>query len=284
MKRSAIAVIAIGFVVAGWWATTCFAGPTITVGRNVPAGEQVPVDKINHSNWSSLLAKHVDTNGYVNYTTWKASAADQRVLDAYIQHLSAASFPPNATHEARLAFWINAYNAVTVKGILREYPTTSIRNHTAKVVGYNIWKDLQLLVGGRSYSLEAIEHEVLRKMGEPRIHFAIVCASIGCPRLLNEAYTADRIDEQLTVNTRAFFADPTKFSADSRTGTIQVSPILNWFADDFGSSTAAQLKTVAPYVPAQAQPLASSGQARVKYLDYDWGLNDQTRVRGSGRR
>ena len=284
MKRSAIAVIAIGFAVAGWWATTCLAGPTITVGRNVPAGEQVPVDKIDHSSWNSLLAKYVDANGYVDYTTWKASAADQQSLDAYIQHLSAASFPANATREARLAFWINAYNAVTVKGILREYPTTSIRNHTAKLYGYNIWKDLQLIVGGRPYSLEAIEHEVLRKMGEPRIHFAIVCASIGCPRLLNEAYTADNLDEQLTVNAKAFFADRTKFSADARTGTIQVSPILSWFADDFGSSTAAQMKTIAPYVPAQAQSLTSSGQVRVKYLDYDWGLNDQTKVRGSARR
>lgn len=284
MKRGAITIVAIGVAVAGWWVTTCVAGPTVTVGRNVPANQQVPVDRINHSAWNSLLAKYVDTKGFVNYKSWKASAADQQSLDAYIQHLSAASFPANATREAKLAFWINAYNAVTVKGILKEYPTTSIHNHTAKVVGYNIWKDLQLLVEGRSYSLEAIEHEVLRKMGEPRIHFAIVCASIGCPRLLNEAYTADKLDEQLTVNTKAFFADPTKFNTDTRTGTIQVSPILSWFANDFGGSTAAQMKTIAPYVPAQAQALASSGNARVKYLGYDWGLNDQAKLRGSGRR
>lgn len=284
MKRSTIAVVAIGVAVAGWWATTCLAGPTVTVGRNVPAGQQVPVDNVDHSTWNSLLGKYVDANGFVNYTGWRASTADQQALDAYIQHLSAASFPANSTREGRLAFWINAYNAVTVKGILREYPTTSIRNHTAKVVGYNIWKDLQLLVGGRPYSLEAIEHEVLRKMGEPRVHFAIVCASIGCPRLLNEAYMASKLDGQLTINTKAFFADPTKFNIDAKSSTVQLSPILSWFAEDFGSSTAAQMQMIAPYVPAQAQPLVSSGQARVKYLDYDWGLNDLAKAKGSGRR
>ncbi|TWT64040.1 DUF547 domain-containing protein [Rubinisphaera italica] len=284
MKRSAIGVITIGIALAGWWATTTLAGPTITVGRNVPANQQVPVDKIDHSIWNSLLSKYVDNNGYVDYSTWKASSADQQLLDTYIQQLSAASFSTNSTREAKLAFWINAYNAVSVKGILREYPTTSIRNHTAKVYGYNIWKDLQLLVGSQPYSLEAIEHEVLRKMGEPRIHFAIVCASIGCPRLYNEAYTASKLDEQLTLNTQAFFADPTKFTADTASGTIQVSPIMKWFAEDFGSNTAAQMKTIAPYVPDQAQALTASGQARVNYLDYDWGLNDQAKVRGSSRR
>jgi len=284
MMKSALIVFAIGVGLAGWWATTCTAGPTITVGRNVPSAQQVPVDRIDHSTWNTLLAKYVDNNGFVDYRGWKSSAQDQQALDAYIQHLSSAAFPKGSSREAQLAFWINAYNAVTVKGILREYPTTSIRNHTAKLVGYNIWKDLQLLVGGRAYSLEAIEHKVLRKMGEPRIHFAIVCASIGCPRLLNQAYTADKLNEQLTINTKAFFADPEKFKADTRTGTVQVSPILNWFAEDFGGSPAAQMKTIAPYVPASAQALVSSGRARVSYLDYDWGLNDKAKVAGSNKR
>ena len=250
----------------------------------MPASQQVAVNDIDHSKWNSLLDRYVDSNGMVDYRRWKASTADKQTLETYLQQLSAASFPATATREARLAFWINAYNAVTIEGILREYPTTSIRNHTAKIVGYNIWEDLQLIVGGRPYSLNAIEHEVLRKMGEPRIHFAIVCASIGCPRLLNEAYTAARLDEQLNLNTRAFFADPTKFRADSKTSSIHVSPILNWFAEDFGDTTAAQMKTIAPYVPTEFQSLTSSGQASVKYLDYDWGLNDQAKVRNAAPR
>lgn len=278
----AMGCLALVAVISAW--TVCLAGPTITVGRNVTAAARVPVGKIDHSGWNALLKKYVDEQGYVDYVKWKASVGDQKALGDYIQQLSAAAFPAGATQEEKLAFWINAYNAVTVKGILREYPTTSIRNHTAKVYGYNIWKDLQLLVGGKAYSLEGIEHEVLRKMGEPRIHFAIVCASIGCPRLLNEAYTAEKVDDQLTLNAQAFFADPTKFKADPRSGTIQVSPILSWFAGDFGEDAAARMKTIAPYVPAAAQSLAKSGRARVSYLDYDWGLNDRSKAGGSGKR
>ncbi len=283
-KSFGIAVGCLALIAVVSTRTACLAGPTITVGRNVAATERVPVGEIDHSGWNALLKKHVDENGYVDYAKWKASAGDQKSLDDYIAQLSAASFPASATQEEKLAFWINAYNAVTVKGILREYPTTSIRNHTAKLFGYNIWKDLQLIVGGRAYSLEAIEHEVLRKMGEPRIHFAIVCASVGCPRLLNEAFTADRLDEQLTANAKVFFADRTKFVADARTGTIAVSPILDWFGEDFGADTAAQMQAIAPYLPESAQPLAKSNSVRVKYLDYDWSLNDQAKLRNAIRR
>lgn len=284
MIRMQIVAATICLVLVVGWATTSKAGPTVLLGRSVPAGEQVPVDQIDHSAWTVLLAKHCDTQGYVNYSGWKASAADQDAISRYIDHLSSAAFPANASREAKLAFWINAYNAVTVKGILREYPTTSIRNHTAKIYGYNIWKDLQLVVGGKPYSLDAMEHEVLRKMGEPRIHFAIVCASIGCPRLLNEAFVLSRLDEQLSRNAKAFFADKTKFVANPQARTIQVSPILSWFGTDFGPDVAAQMRAIAPYVPEAAQALTNSGQARVTYLEYDWGLNDKAKARGSSPR
>ena len=269
-----------GFIVS----SNCCAGPTITVGMSVPTAQRLQVDKIDHSDWDRLLHKYVDTNGYVAYTEWQASSADQKTLDDYLNHLSRASFGPKSSKEVQLAFWINAYNAVTVKGILREYPTTSIRNHTAKLYGYNIWKDLHLLVSDKRYSLESMEHKVLRKLGEPRIHFAIVCASIGCPRLLNEAYAADRLDEQLTENAKAFFADRTKFVADARAGTIAVSPILDWFSKDFGADPSAQMQSIAHYLPESAQPLAKSYQGRVKYLEYDWSLNDQAKLQSAGQR
>jgi hypothetical protein len=244
----------------------------------VPVARRIPVDRIDHSAWDALLRQYVDREGLVDYARWKASAADQTLLEAYLAHLSSAAPRRDSSREARLAFWINAYNAVTLKGILREYPTTSIRNHTAKLFGYNIWTDLQLLVADRPYSLEAIEHRILRKMGEPRIHFAIVCASIGCPRLLNEAYTAERLDVQLTANARAFFRDPTKFRADRKNARVHVSPILKWFAEDFGPDTAAQLRAITPYLPREAQSLGRSGTIRVSYLRYDWGLNDRAQL------
>jgi hypothetical protein len=256
-------------------ATPCVAGPTITVGANVPAGQRLPVERIDHSAWNSLLNKYVDGQGMVNYRAWKASPSDTRLLEQYLLQLSTATLSSQTNQGVRLAFWINAYNAVTVHGILREYPTSSIRNHTAKLFGYNIWKDLQLIVGGKPYSLEQIEHEVLRKLGEPRIHFAIVCASIGCPRLLNEAYLPSKLDQQLTANAQAFFADPSKFRFDAQRQTVALSPILDWFADDFGASTAGLLQRIASWVPAPAKGLVSGGNTSVKYLDYDWNLNDQ---------
>lgn len=265
---------------------SCLAAPTITVGASVPAAQRVGVERIDHSAWNALLGKYVDAAGMVDYAAWKASAADHAALDAYLAHLSSAAFTRESDRASQLAFWINAYNAVTVKGILREYPTSSIRNHTAKVLGYNIWKDLKLAVAGSSYSLEQIEHEILRKMGEPRVHFAIVCASIGCPRLLNEAYEAKKLDAQLTANTKAFFADRSKFQHDASTGEFAVSPILKWFAEDFGGDQAAQLQTIAPYLPdASARDAAADGRnVRVAYLDYDWGLNDRATTRRSARR
>ncbi|MGE0377615.1 MAG: DUF547 domain-containing protein [Planctomycetaceae bacterium] len=263
----------------------CGAGSVVTVGAYVVANQRIPLEQIDHAVWDRLLQKYVDGKGFVDYASWKASSADQTALDAYLSHLSSAAVSRSTNRDAKFAFWINAYNAVTVKGILREYPTSSIRNHTAKLFGYNIWKDLQLPVENEQYSLEQIEHEVLRKMGDPRIHFVIVCASIGCPRLLNEAYTADKLDVQLTSNAKAFFADRTKFQYDAARKTIAVSPILEWFAEDFGQDQVAQMRRIAPYLPdAASQKLAQSGTARVSYLDYDWGLNGRAASRQASNR
>ena len=262
----------------------CLAGPKVTVGASVPANQQVSMDQIDPCNWGALLKRYVDENGNVNYAGWKKSATDVQALEAFLGHLSSANPSAQATQAAKLAFWINAYNAVTVHGILREYPTTSIRNHTAKLIGYNIWDDLLLTVGGQPFSLNQMEHEVLRKMGEPRIHFAIVCASRSCPRLLNEAYTAEKLDAQLTTNTKVFFANPGNFRYDAVGRKFQLSSILDWFGEDFGSDQAAQLRTIAPYLPSrEAYDAAIANSVSVSHLDYDWGLNDQASARTARR-
>ena len=264
-------------------ATDARGGTKVPVGRNVPAGQRVSIDRINHSGLDSLLKKFVDAEGNVNYAAWQRSAPDVQALDAYLAHLSTADPRQRASRQGTLAFWINAYNAVTLKGILREYPTTSIRNHTARVFGYNIWKDLLLVVGGANFSLEQIEHEILRKLNEPKMHFAIVCASKSCPKLRAEAYTAARLDEQLVLNAREFFAVPGNFRHDVGTGQFQLSSILSWFGEDFGVDQAAQLRAIAPYLPtAAARQAAEANSVRVSYLSYDWGLNDQA-VRSARR-
>lgn len=281
--KSAVALVV---AITGWQLlfasrpVASLAATKVTLGRTVAANDRVSMDQISHAGWDELLSRYVDDAGFVNYTAWKASAADVNSLDRYLDSLSHASTSARATREAQLAFWINSYNAVTVKGILREYPTTSIRNHTAKVFGYNIWEDLLLVVGGKTYSLSQIEHEVLRPMGEPRIHFAIVCASRGCPRLLNRAYTAALVEQQLSENARDFMAKSSNFQYDVRSQTIKVSPIMEWFATDFGEGSAEQMKYISRYVADEAgKKLAASGTARVTYLEYDWSLNDQATQR-----
>ncbi|MBI3838733.1 MAG: DUF547 domain-containing protein [Planctomycetia bacterium] len=282
MKSTAMLVVTVGVwqIFLAFPAKPSFAGTKVTVGRAVPANEQVSMDQVSHAPWNSLLGRYVDDAGFVNYTAWKASVSDAKLLDQYLDALSLASTTARSTREAQLAFWINAYNAVTVKGILREYPTTSIRNHTAKLVGYNIWEDLLLVVGGKTFSLSQIEHKVLRPMGDPRIHFAIVCASRGCPRLLNEAYASATLEDQLSRNAQDFFAKTANFQYDSRGRTIKVSAIMEWFAKDFGEDTTQQLKRIERFLPDQAaKNLVASGTARVSYLDYDWSLNDQATQR-----
>lgn len=249
--------------------------PTVLIGRAWPVAERVAIGGVPHQTWDELLRRYVDADGFVDYTGWKQSPEDMQKLDEYLMALSRADAARDATAVQRLAFWINAYNAVTVRGILREYPTTSIQNHVARVWGYNIWRDLKLIVGDRRYSLGEMEHSVLRKMNEPRIHFAIVCASRGCPRLLNEAYSAERLEEQLSRNTLAFFADSTKCSVDAAKNELHLSPILEWFATDFGASTPAVLQRIANWLPESAQAAARSPEVRLKSLDYDWSLNDQ---------
>ena len=266
-------------------AHSAVAGSPVYVGKNVAASAQISVDQIDHTAWNTLLRKYVDADGYVDYRSWHASQADRQALTNYLATLSRVNPRQRASRNAGLAFWINAYNAVTVHGILREYPTTSIRNHTAKLFGYNIWKDLQLYVGGKPYSLEYIEHQILRRSKEPRIHFAIVCASIGCPRLLNEAYVADRIDQQLEANARDFFRRSKNFRYDASNRRIYLSSILKWFATDFGSDQAAQLRRIAPWFPTrEAQSAAQANRVTLQYLDYNWNLNDQSARRRVSRR
>lgn len=248
-----------------------FSGDEWSVGVSIPAAQRISVAKIDHSSWNAMLQKYVDHDGLVDYQNWKRD--DVAALDTYLKELSRADLDAGASREAQLAYWINAYNAVTVRGILREYPTSSIRNHTAKLWGYNIWKQLFLKVDGKQFSLDSIEHKVLRPMGEPRIHFAIVCASIGCPRLLNEAYVAATLDEQLTRNATDFFSRKQNFQVNGN--RVAVSSILDWFGEDFGNSTSAVQKRIAKYVPKRHQPLLESGRGRISYLDYDWNLNDQ---------
>ncbi len=244
-------------------------------GKQWPTKQQVSIDKIDHQEWDTLLQKYVDDDGLVNYRSWQKNKADRKSLTTYLELLSKANPDLKADDKAKLAYWINAYNAVTVEGMLRVYPTSSIRNHTAKLFGYNIWKNLYLYSGKAKINLDSIEHKVLRKMNEPRIHFAIVCASIGCPRLLNRAYTKADLETQLSTNATDFFSRSQNMQFDAKSRTLKLSSIMSWFGSDFGASTGNQVKFIAPYFPDAAKKFVSAGKFSVEYLDYNWNINEQ---------
>ncbi len=278
-RRSLVAVLVIIIAVAVIVAVIPRFVNRVILGRHWPTAEQVSIERIEHDGWGRLLETYVSNKGEVDYAAWKAKPVDVRALDDYLAELGRADTALPASHEAVLAYWINAYNALTVRGILREYPTTSIRNHT-RWFGYHIWRDFQLIVGEDRHSLEGIEHQILRSMGEPRIHFAIVCASAGCPPLRDEAYVAERLEQQLAENAREFLRRPGNFRADAAARRIYLSQILQLFAGDFGPDQSAILRAIAPYLPDdESRQLAISGRVVVSYLEYDWSLNEQRAAR-----
>ncbi|MEM9367962.1 MAG: DUF547 domain-containing protein [Planctomycetota bacterium] len=245
---------------------------TVYVGSQSSGRPNISLADVDQAPWHDLLQQYVDPSGRVDYQAWHRNPADRARLEKYLRSYSRVQLA-GSDRKQRLAFWINAYNALTIHGILREYPTDSIRNHTARFFGYNIWDDLQVWVDGKPYSLNQIEHEVLRPMREPRIHFAIVCASVGCPRLRDEAYVAARLEEQLTANAKHFFAQ--KENLDIRGNKITLSAILDWFGEDFGSDQNTILRRIQPFWPERFQSTLSKTGLSIRYADYDWSLNTQ---------
>jgi uncharacterized protein DUF547 len=264
-----------GFVVAS---LACFlAVPACSRAEdlfaNKPcAGKSPAVDgKFDPSALDALLKRYVDAQGKVDYRTWKEK--DSATLDAFVETAGCVDPAALASDDERLAYFIDVYNAVTIQAILHFYPTKSIREHTSETGGFNVWKNFLFRTPAKTYSLDAIENEVLRKMGEPRIHFGIVCASIGCPKLRNEAYVGSRVRDQLQEQGVAFFSDPTKFRLDG--SRVLVSPILNWFGGDFGADEAARLKFVSRFVGEPAKSALAKGGLKIEFQDYDWSLNEQ---------
>lgn len=229
-----------------------------------------------HKAWTELLRRYVDSSGYVDYGKWCAAKEDLQRLDDYVASLSRIDHRWFANKSEQLAFWINAYNAITIRRILREYPSRVRQSETPDDSSPTTPKAERFVVNGSKYSLDDIEHSVLRQLSDPRIHFAIVCGARGCPRLRDEAYEAERLEEQLEQNARGFFADVSKLAVDDQRGELRLSPILEWYASDFGASAPDHiLQHIAPWLPDNVRSLSEAGKLRVIFNDYDWTLNDQ---------
>ncbi|MBN1341772.1 MAG: DUF547 domain-containing protein [Phycisphaerae bacterium] len=253
----------------------------------------------SYDDYAAVLKEYVDDRDMVDYAALKEN---RRRLDQFARAL--ASVNPK-TYEgwdapAKIAFWINAYNALTLEAIIDHYPIQAgtlrslafPKNSIRQIPG--VWDKLQFLVMGKKMTLEHIEHQVLRKeFDEPRIHVALVCAAMGCPPLRNEPYVGPRLTKQLDDQARKFLSDPAKFRIDRNGGKVYLSSIFEWFGGDFvakykpesgyaGHSDAqrAVLHFASGHLPPADAKYLRDGRYSVAYLDYDWSLNEQGTAAG----
>jgi hypothetical protein len=217
----------------------------------------------HHDDFDRMLNSYVK-DGVVDYTKFQQ---DPHFID-YIKFIANAKPRELETEKEQLAFWINAYNALSIKGIIDgKSPRTLLGRH-----GFFISK--KHLVAGDSISLNTLEKKIIIPYKEPRIHFAIVCASISCPKLLSEAYTANKLEQQLQKNTIDFLNDKEKNKIEINNNKIKISKIFNWFKHDFIEAGGSIQKYISPFIHDESirHKLTNNG-FKVKYLKYNWNLN-----------
>ncbi len=217
--------------------------------------------EVDHGLFDSVLKAHTK-EGQVDYP---AVAAD-KAFSTYLDQL--ATTPAPSAKNEKLVYYMNAYNALAIKGILNGKSPSNF-------IGRQIFfKTTKFKIAGGENSLHNIEHEILRKMDEPRIHFSIVCASSSCPKIRSDAYTVAKLEEQLEDNARRFVNDPSRNRFDKSEKLASISQIFKWFAEDFEKSAGNVQKYISKYVndPDVAKEMAAEGY-KIKYLDYSWNLN-----------
>ncbi len=228
----------------------------------------------NHEAFSSLLSKYVypDETGlnFVDYEGWRSNPEDRSALDSYIAGLEATAVSSLPKAE-RFVFWANLYNAVTVKLILDENPKKSIREIRPHSFAFGPWGAKRVTVEGEELSLDNIEHDILRKQwGDPRIHYAVNCASIGCPNLPTKAWEAATLDTVLDAAARAYVNHPRGVTATEK--GLRISKIYKWYREDFGDSDEGVIDHILEYAdPELAEAIRAN--PKISGHEYDWDLN-----------
>ncbi|RJP75051.1 MAG: DUF547 domain-containing protein [Candidatus Abyssobacteria bacterium SURF_17] len=251
-------------------------------------------DTFDYGTYAAVLDVYVDEHGMVAYKSLKEN---REKLDAFATDLATLSPQTYSqwTDKEKVAFWINAYNALTLLAIINHYPIEPSfvgsflypKNSIRQISG--VWDKLQFAVMGSKMTLDEIEHETLRKnFDEPRIHMALVCAAKGCPPLRSEPYTGEKLDAQLDDQTIRFLKDPGKLRIDPVEGKVYTSSIFKWFGKDFvkkygtqekfadkSETERAPLAFISEYVDQSIANYLATGDYALEYLDYDWSLNEQ---------
>ncbi|SNS52308.1 Protein of unknown function, DUF547 [Ekhidna lutea] len=224
---------------------------------------------VSHKSYDELLQKYVDEEGMVDY---KGLKADRSKLKSYLSILENNPPQKSWTRDQKLAYWINAYNAFTLELILEHYPVASIKDigSTIKIPFVSTAWDIKFInIGDEEYDLNNLEHGIIRKeFDEPRIHFALVCAAVSCPKLQNRAYTPEQLDSQLTKAAKEFLANPAK-NEFKNSNQATLSKLFNWYGGDFNNNG-----TLIEYIN-QYSSTKLSKDADIEWKDYDWALNEQ---------
>lgn len=275
------------FTLSGFFIVSCFFCSETLAAKSEK-------QEFDYSDFAEALKTNVDDSGMVNYSQLKAKPQKLQAFITDIDNLDRKDFDKWNNNE-KIAFWLNAYNALTLKAIIDNYPIKSSffrsriypKNSIRQIAG--VWDKIKFNVMGQNLSLGHIEHKILRvKFDEPRIHMAMVCAAIGCPPLRNEPYTSEKLHEQLDDQTRRFLANSEKFEIKRDDNRIYLSPIFKWFAGDFikkhapdknigrhNKEESAVLNFIAFYLDNSQKDYVLSGNFSIKYLKYDWSLNEQ---------
>ena len=239
-------------------------------------GKEVQAAKTNsefsHELFDQVLRKYVNAQGRVDYAGLKS---DSGTLESYLNLLAVNAPSDKATFQTGLAFWINAYNALTIKGVLDHYPITSVRK--VKLFG-GFFSRIKFQVGGRSYTLDNIEHDIIRyEFSDPRIHFALVCASLGCPILESRAFVPETLEKRLDNATANFINNPEKVRLDRENSVLYLSQIFEWYAEDFEDTHSSVINFISEYLP-EVDAAFLEEEVKIQYLEYDWSLNAQSGV------
>lgn len=236
--------------------------------------EQGRAAELSHDAWDGFLQHYTKkgSDGVVRVAYGEVTPQNKQQLADYLKYLAAH----DVTHQprdAQLAYWVNLYNALTVKTVLDHYPVASIRHIRRHILDPGPWEEKRITVAGRALSLHNIEHGIVRALwaDDPRIHYALNCAAIGCPNLAQRAYTAQNLEAMLEANAVAYVNHARGVSVDDE--TITASKIYAWYAEDYGDSEVAILSHIRRY----ASPTLKAqlfGKTRIHRYRYDWALND----------
>ena len=229
---------------------------------------------IDHSRWQDLLDRYLDAkhpSGVYRFDYANITPEDQQKLIDYLNTLQALD-PRHYSRATQYAYWINLYNALTVKLVLDHYPVDSIKDIRQGLLDFDgPWNNDIALVVGQTLTLDDIEHGILRPIWrDNRIHYAVNCASLGCPNLWPQVYTADNTEQLLNQAAEAYINHPRGVSFED--SQLSISSIYDWYQVDFGGNPAGVLAHLQQYANTTLKPQLASYQARLRY-QYDWTLN-----------